>query len=97
MASKISLREDLASALRQRKNAIARGKSKRKDQDMVRAAIGSIETFLNSYPYATDERVRDWCRANVGKVSIVVIGSNQRQLSRLLMDELKPRITSDAA
>jgi hypothetical protein len=97
MTSPSNLRAELASALRQRKNAIERGKSKRKDQDMVRAAMGSIKTFLNSYPYASDERVREWCRANVGKVSIVVIGSTQRQLARLLMDELQPRITSDAA
>lgn len=83
-----SLRAALVSAVKQRRSAMRNGRSYRKDHDRVNAALGRAEVFLHSYPYASDERVREWCRANLADVCIIVPGHTPRNLARLLMDEL---------
>lgn len=67
------------------------GRSHRKDHDAIRAAIGRAEAFLRSYPMASDERVRDYCRAHTGDITMIVPGNQPRVLARLIMDELAKR------
>lgn len=64
------------------------GRSHRKDHDRVRAAMGRAQRFLDGYPYASDEWVREWCRANLEDVCIIVPGNAPRSLARLIMTEL---------
>lgn len=63
----------------------------------MNAAMGRIETFLRSYPYADDERVRQWCLAHVDDVAIVVPGNCPTMLARLVMDELHLRSVTGKA
>lgn len=83
-----NLRTELAKALTMRKAALRNGRSRRKDVDRVNTAIMMTETFLAGYPVANDETVRRWCINNIHHVSILVIGSNNRQLARLVTDQL---------
>lgn len=88
--SKVPLREQLRAAVSMRKSAMRNGRSYRKDVDTLRAAIGRAEAFLNSYPMATDERVRDWCTGHLQDVTMVVPGNRPTMLARLIMEQLKP-------
>jgi hypothetical protein len=84
------LREELRAAVSTRKLTLSMGWSRRKDLDRLRAAVGRAEVFLGSYPFASDERVREYCIKHREDVSMIVIGHHQRRLQQLLMDELKP-------
>lgn len=86
----VSLREQLRAAVSMRSAALRNGRSYRKDVDTLRAAIGRAETFLNSYPSATDQRVRDWCTGHLRDVTMIVPGNKPTMLARLIMDQLKP-------
>ena len=83
-----NLRAELTKAVNMRKAALRNGRSRRRDHDRVNTAIMMAETFLDGYPVANDETVRRWCVNNIHHVSILVIGSNNRQLARLVTDEL---------
>lgn len=85
-----SLREQLRAAVSMRSAALRNGRSRRKDLDRLRAAIGRAEQFLASYPYASDEGVRTWCLAHRDDVAMIVPGNKPTMLARLIMDELKP-------
>lgn len=85
------LRDELRGAINQRKASLRNGRSQRKDQDQVWVSIGKAEAWLSHFPVAKDQSVRDWCLDNREHVSRIVIGHNNRQLQRLLMDALKPK------
>ena len=89
--SKVSLREQLRGAVSMRSAALRNGRSYRKDLDALRAAIGRAESFLNSYPMATDERVRDWCIGHLQDVTMIVPGNRPTMLARLITEHLKPK------
>ena len=87
----VPLRETLRAALSMRQAALWRGRSRRKDQDRMNAAIGRVERFLHNYPVANDAVVRTWCRAHIQDVSMVVPGNRPTVLARLIMDTIKPK------
>lgn len=87
----VPLRETLRAALSMRQAALWRGRSRRKDQDRLNAAIGRVERFLHNYPVANDAVVRTWCRAHIQDVSIIVPGNRPTVLARLIMDTIKPK------
>ena len=66
------------------------GRCKRKDFDAISVSMRNAQSFLNSYPYATNERVREWCLAHREDVARIVPASQRKVLSRLLVDELDP-------
>lgn len=39
------------------------GRCKRKDFDAISVSMWNAQSFLNSYPVATNQRVREWCLA----------------------------------
>lgn len=86
-----SLRTALQGAVNQRLSALRNGRSYRKDQERLRAAIGRAESFLNSYPVASDERTRDWCIAHIEDVRLIVPGNAPTVLARLIMEDLKSK------
>lgn len=49
-------------------------RTKRRDHAEIFSSIGVVEQFLDSYPRASDQKVREWCRANRGHVARVCIG-----------------------
>lgn len=87
----VPLRETLRAALSMRRAALWRGRSRRKDQGRLYAAIGRVERFLHNYPVANDAVVRTWCRAHIQDVSMVVPGNRPTVLARLIMDTIKPK------
>lgn len=96
----IPLRETLRAAISQRQAALRNGRSKRKDLDALRAAMGRAEAFLSSYPFANDVRVRDWCMKNHRDVAMIVPGNSPTALARLVMaslDPTKPLLNENAA
>lgn len=80
--SKMSLRATLTRAVNQRRRAQQLMKTKRRDHAEIFGSLDFVESFLNSYPHASDERVREWCRANRGHVDRVCIGGT-RTLQKL--------------
>ena len=93
----VPLRETLRAALSMRHAALWRGRSRRKDQDRLNAAIGRVECFLHSYPVANDAVVRTWCRAHIEDVSMIVPGNRPTVLARLVMDALEDSNKQTAA
>lgn len=89
MQRPFSLRAELASAITARRRALQKGWSQRKDIPALWASIGRAEAFLNSYPYATDDRVREWIAGHVDDVCRIVPGNAHRQLARLIMEHLE--------
>ena len=87
----VPLRETLRAALAMRKAALWRGRSRRKDQNRLNAAIMKAEQFLSSYPVASDDRVREYCTRNIEDVSMIVPGNRPTVLARLIMDTIKPK------
>jgi hypothetical protein len=85
------LRHTLQGAINARTSAIRNNRSYRKDLDLVRAAIGRAEVFLRSYPYATDEQVRNYCTIHLKDITMIVPGNTPRVLARLIMDVLQPK------
>ena len=90
------LREELRAAATTRDMLIRNGKSMRKDVEAVRRVCDRILGFLGNYPFATDERVREWCISHRELVSMVVVGHHHRRLQRLLIDELKTKAAKAA-
>jgi hypothetical protein len=82
------LRDTLISALHAREASLRNGRCHRKDLDALRAAIGRAWAFLNSYPVASDERVRTWCLAHQADIALIVPGNTPTVLARLVMDHL---------
>ena len=80
----MTLRQALASALNQREAALRNGRSKRKDEPRLRAAMGRAVTFLRSYPVASDERVRQWCHEHRDDVAVIVPGNAKGTADALL-------------
>ena len=64
------------------------GRCKRKDFDAIGVSMWKAQSFLNSYPVATNERVREWCLSHRDDVARIVPASQRKVLSRLLVDEL---------
>jgi hypothetical protein len=69
-----NLSDLLRRAVNQRIAAQQRMKTKRTDHAEIFGSIGMVGSFLASYPVASDERVREWCRINRGHVARVCIG-----------------------
>ncbi len=65
------------------------GRCKRKDFDAISVSMRNAQGFLNSYPVATNQRVREWCLAHREDVARIVPASQRKVLSRLLVDELE--------
>lgn len=85
----MTLREELTKAIEDRERTLSMGWCKRKDYDQIRVSIGRAKTFLIGYPVATDEQVREWCKAHTEDLCRIVPGNQPRRLARLLMDELR--------
>lgn len=85
------LRHDLQAAIHQREASLRNGRCQRKDHDQIRVSIGRAQVFLNGYPFATDQQVRDWCKGHVEDLTRIVPGNSPKLLARLLMDELRDR------
>lgn len=83
------LRETLKSAVNGRLAAIRNGRSHRKDTDRLNAAIMRAQSFMNSYPFATDERVKDYCTRNITDIRLIVPGNTPTALARLIMQSFK--------
>jgi hypothetical protein len=77
------LREELRSAVNMRQAALRNGRSRRKDIDRLRAAVGRAEVFLSSYPCADDLTVRRWCAWKSMDVELIVPGNKPALLARL--------------
>ena len=83
------LRHDLQAAIHQREASLRNGRCQRKDHDQIRVSIGRAEQFLREWPFADDQRVRDWCKSHVEDLTRIVPGNAPRTLAKLLMDELR--------
>lgn len=95
MPRPFSLRSALVDAVTARRRALRNGWSRRKDIGALWASIGRAERFLESYPFASDERVREWCLAHMDDVCRIVPGNQPRVLARLVMDALRD-VTTEA-
>jgi hypothetical protein len=71
------LSELLRRAVNQRIAAQEKMKTKRTDHAEIFGSIGMVQQFLYRYPFASDERVREWCRENRGHVARVCIGGTK--------------------
>ena len=78
------LRELLQGAINSRHATLKNGRSKRKDETFLRAAIGRAEVFLRGYPVADDERVVRYCRSNEDDTRMIVPGRNKATIAKLL-------------
>ena len=96
MIPRSSLRTELVSAVTARRRALQNGWSRRKDIPALWASISRAERFLESYPYADDERVRAWISGHVDDVCRIVPGNAHRQLARLVMEHLGEAVTVTA-
>lgn len=85
------LREVLQGAISQRIAALRNGRSQRKDIDALRASIAKAEQWLQHFPFASDESVREWCITNREHVSRIVPGNCPTSLARLVMIGLAPK------
>ena len=83
------LRHTLQGAINQRNSALRNNRSGRKDYDQIRVSIGRADQFLREWPFADDQRVRDWCKSHVEDLSRIVPGNAPRTLAKLLMEELR--------
>lgn len=79
----MSLRQTLQGAVNSREATLRNGRCHRKNFDALSAAIGRAQMFLRGYPFASDERCRDWCRANFSDVVRIVPGNQPKVLSSL--------------
>lgn len=96
MMRRSSLRADLVSAITARRRALQNGWSRRKDIPALWASIGRAERFLESYPYADDDRVRAWVADHVDDVCRIVPGNQHRTLARLIMEHLEEAVAVTA-
>jgi len=71
------LSELLRRAVNQRIAAQEKMKTKRTDHAEIFGSIGMVQQFLYRYPFASDERVREWCRENRGHVARVCIAGTK--------------------
>lgn len=79
-----TLRETLHRALLARHATLRHGWCRQKDIDLLRASIGRVEVFLRSFPAASDERVREWCRLRERDVRLVVPSNMKKVLVALV-------------
>jgi len=84
-------RQALQGAINSRLSALRNGRSKRKDLDRLRAAIGRAQQFLQSHPVASDERVTAYCRTNFHDINFIVPGNQGAVLAKLLDHEITNR------
>ncbi len=82
-----ALLQTLTGALYARQASLRNGRCHRKDIVALRAAMGRVEVFLRSYPFATDERVKGWCRDHEADVRIVVPGNMPGVLMGLMAEK----------
>jgi hypothetical protein len=80
----MSLRKQLNDAVQQRLRAIKNGYSKRQDTSRLNVALIRAQQFLNSYPVAKDERVKQWCKEHADDVTLIVMGAHTERLKKLL-------------
>jgi len=83
------LREVLRGAIASRQAAM-RGTRGRRDWNNIRVAIRFAEHFLSGYPYASDDRVHEWCRDNANFVATIVPANQPAVLSALMGQTTKP-------
>ena len=96
MIPRSSLRAELVSAITARRRALQNGWSRRKDIHELWASIGRAERFLESYPFADDDRVRAWISGHVDDVCRIVPGNAHRQVARLVMEHPEEAVTVTA-
>ena len=77
-------REALASALRSRRMTLTVGRYHRPDETALKAAMGRAQVFLDCYPVASDEKVREWCHLNRLDV-LAVIPSRWKEVRQQLL------------
>jgi hypothetical protein len=75
-----ALRKEVTS----RERMLTMGWSKRKDHQDVRTALGRAWVFLNSYPCANDERVKEWARKNMEDVRRIVASNRNKVFDKLV-------------
>lgn len=89
------LRQALQGAINQRDASLRNGRCQRTDYDQIRVSIGRAQVFLNGYPVATDEQVREWCLAHWLDVRRIVPKNADGTFDRLMYEPLHTR--SEAA
>lgn len=85
------LRHELQAAIHSMRRALKHGWTQRKDAQAVHNSLDKAQAFLNSYPYATDERVEQWCFDNHKALGDIIPVAHHRRLARLLNSELAAR------
>jgi hypothetical protein len=83
------LREVLRGAIASRKAAM-RGSRGRRDWSNIRTAIAFAEQFLWRYPWASDDRVREWCLDNAIFVAAIVPANQPAVLAALMSRTTNP-------
>lgn len=83
-----TLRDLLEGAVNQREAAMRnidkRDRDRqRKDFDQIRVSIGRIRVFLSGYPFASDERVVEWCSSHGEDLARVVPANSRRTIAAL--------------
>ena len=70
---------------------LSNGWSQRKDAIAVRNSMGIAQCFLDRNPSASDQTVRDWCKAHHTDLGRFVPQAHYRRLARLIMETLSPK------
>jgi hypothetical protein len=83
----VPLRHTLETMVNSRIIAMRNGRSHHKDQAAMDAAIGRIQQFLRSNPFATDARVRWFCDRWPDDVVRVCPANQRHVLARLTEKE----------
>lgn len=86
--SKPPLRDQLRHAMTMRETTLRNGTCKRKDFVQIQVSLGRSKAFLNSYPFATDIQVRQWCLEHLEDVGRIVPGNQQMLHWRLVVQPL---------
>lgn len=92
----MNLRDELRKAIKTRDYLLSTGKSRRSDPEAIRRSIDKALAFLDGYPYASDDRVGEWCRKNLEDACRIVAGNNERRLGRLIQSELSMKAEQKA-
>lgn len=78
----MTLRTKLANAVKSRDRIVKLSKG-RTDWTFVRTSIALCEQFLINHPTATDERVREWCKAHHRYIWAVTTSGTRRVYAEL--------------
>lgn len=79
-----------------RETTLRNGTCQRKDYVQIQVSLGRAQAFLNSYPYATNVQVRQWCLDHLTDVGRIVPGNQQMLHWRLVKQPLEHPTTQVA-